>query len=142
MRFKNFPLVICVALLPLFALAQNEHEDQHQHETEPLQSDWLELVKGYRGEAVGAEMREINGDDSDGSREITLAIPKSAIRHPDEIEEVVVYGRKPEEPEPLDIEYEWVDDYDNDNYGLIIRLGEDSQWPIRLFMYSDPGFIR
>lgn len=138
MYFKNFRLMACALLLPLATLAQTEH-DQHQHEAEPLESDWLELVKGYRGEAVGAEMREVSDGDT---QEITLAIPKSAIRHPDEIEEVVVYGRRPEKPEPLNIEYEWVDDYDNDNYGLIIRLGENSQWPIRLYMYSDTGFTR
>lgn len=142
MRFSKLPLVACAILLPLLALAQNEHEEQHQHEAEPLQSDWLELVKGYRGDAVGAEMREIGDGDDDDTQQITLAIPKSAISHPDEIEEVVVYGRKPEEPEPLDIEYEWLDDYDNDNYGLVIRLGKDSRWPIRLYMYSDPGFTR
>ena len=51
-------------------------------------------------------------------------------------------GRKPEEPEPLDITYEWVDDYDKDNYGLVIRLGKNTNWPIRLYMNSDPGFVR
>ena len=51
-------------------------------------------------------------------------------------------GRKPEKPEPLDISYEWLDDYDNDNYGLVIRLGKNSRWPIRLYLNSSPGFIR
>ena len=42
----------------------------------------------------------------------------------------------------MDITFEWVDDYDNDNYGLVIRLGRDTNWPIRLFMNSGPGFTR
>lgn len=109
-------------------------------DVEPLQSDWLELVKGYKGDALGTELREID-DDEDG-RTVTLAIPKKSISHPDAIEEVVVVGRKPEEPEPLDISYEWLDDYENDNYGLVIRLGKDSRWPIRLYLNSGPGFIR
>lgn len=136
MRFRNFRLtMICAVLLaPLVVLAQTE--------SEPMESDWLELVRGYRGEAVGVELRDIEDGDTEDTQKITLAIPKSAINHPDDIEEVVVYGRKPEEPEPLDIEYEWLDDYDNDNYGLVIRLGKNSRWPIRLYMYSDPGFIR
>jgi hypothetical protein len=64
------------------------------------------------------------------------------MNHPDTIEEVVVVGRRPEKPEPLDISYEWLDDYDNDNYGLVIRLGKDSNWPIRLYLDSSPGYVR
>jgi len=107
-----------------------------------LESDWMELVKGSRDEVFGAELREIEDGDTGDTQKITLAIPKSAISHPDAIEEVVVIGRKPEKPEPLDISYEWLDDYDNDNYGLVIRLGKDTKWPIRLYLNSDPGFMR
>jgi len=116
-----------------------------QGEAEVLESDWLELVKGYKGSALGAELVEIKDEETGETREITLAIPKVSMRHPDEIEEVLVVGRMPEEaepPEPLDITWEFVDDYDNDNYGLIIRLGKNSRWPIRLYMNSDPGFKR
>ncbi|RLA46438.1 MAG: hypothetical protein DRR04_06375 [Gammaproteobacteria bacterium] len=138
MRFKNFRLLIlCGLLLSLSVLAQIDNVLLH--------SDWMELVKGSRDEALGAELREIEDTDGTGTRKITLAIPKSAIRHPDAIEEVVVVGRKPEKPEkpePLDITYEWLDDYDNDNYGLVIRLGKDTNWPIRLYLNSDPGYIR
>ena len=107
---------------------------------EAMESDWLELVKGYKGDALGTELREI--DDSGEMRTVTLAIPKKSISHPNEIEEVVVIGRKPEKPEPLDISYEWLDDYDNDNYGLVIRLGKNTNWPIRLYMNSEAGFTR
>lgn len=127
-------LGICLLLLlPLVMPARGE-------DVEPIESDWLELVKGYKGETLGTELREI--DDDGDIRTVTLAIPKKSISHPDEIEEVVVVGRKPEEPEPLEIDYEWLDDYDNDNYGLVIRLGKNSRWPIRLYLNSDPGFIR
>ena len=70
------------------------------------------------------------------------AVPTYAQDGASEIEEVVVVGRKPEKPQPLDITYEWLDDYDNDNYGLVIRLGKDSRWPIRLYLNSDTGFVR
>ena len=76
-----------------------------------------------------------------GTRTVTLAIPKSAMADPADIEEVVVIGRRPEKPEPLDISFEWLDDYDSDNYGLVIRLGKDSNWPIRLYLDSAPGYI-
>ncbi|MEM9422936.1 MAG: hypothetical protein AAF986_10625, partial [Pseudomonadota bacterium] len=75
---------------------------------------------------------------------LILAIPKTSMAHPDSIEEVVVVGQRPEQPEqpePLDIEYEWLRDYDNDNYGLVIRFGKESKWPIRLYLDSSPGYL-
>ena len=136
MRPDNYwQSIICAfLLLALPVLAQTDNV--------LLESDWMELVKGSRDEAFGAELREIEDSDGGDTQTITLAIPKSAISHPDAIEEVVVIGRKPEKPEPLDISYEWLDDYDNDNYGLVIRLGKDTNWPIRLYLNSDPGFMR
>ncbi|MBK6738859.1 MAG: hypothetical protein IPG64_13605 [Haliea sp.] len=52
--------------------------------------------------------------------------------------------RPPAEKEsrPTRITYEWVSDTDPDNYGLVIRLSRNTNWPIRLYMNSDPGFIR
>ena len=91
---------------------------------------------------MGAELVEIEDGETADEQEITVAIPKTAISHPDAIEEVVVIGKKPEKSEPLDISYEWVDDYDKDNYGLVIRLGRNTNWPIRLYMNSDAGFVR
>jgi hypothetical protein len=136
MRPDNYwQSIICAfLLLALPVLAQTDNV--------LLESDWMELVKGSRDEAFGAELREIEDGDTGDTQKITLAIPKSAISHPDAIEEVVVIGRKPEKPEPLDISYEWLDDYDSDNYGLVIRLGKDTNWPIRLYLNSDPGFMR
>jgi hypothetical protein len=114
-----------------------------QQSSEPLKSDWLELVKGYKSESDGVQLQNIEEGDEPGSQTITLSIPKKYLADPDAIEEVVVIGKRPEKPKPLlDVEYEWVDDYDNDNYGLVIRLGKNSNWPIRLFFYSDPGFVR
>lgn len=120
-------------LIPLAAVAQGDKQ--------PLESDWMQLVKGYRDKDTGVEMREVEYGKEAGARTITLAIPKSSRINPDDIEEVVVVGRRPAKPEPLDISYEWLDDYDNDNYGLVIRLGRDSNWPIRLFLDSSAGFI-
>lgn len=126
-------LLTLAMLIPLTTLAQGE--------AQPLQSDWLQLVKGYRDPASGVEMREVEYGEEAGTRTVTLAIPKSAMADPADIEEVVVIGRRPEKPEPLDISFEWLDDYDSDNYGLVIRLGKDSNWPIRLYLDSEPGYI-
>jgi len=121
-------------LTPLALLAQEDGQ--------PLQSDWIQLVKGYRDQGSGVEMREVEYGSEAGTRTVTLAIPKSSRINPDDIEEVVVVGRRPAKPEPLDITYEWLDDYDDDNYGLVIRLGKDSNWPIRLYLDSGPGYMQ
>ena len=90
-------------LLPLAVLAQNGQP--------PLQSDWLELVKGYREDTMGVELREVEDDEADGTRKITLAIPKSAMSDPNTIEEVVVVGRRPEKREfKFDASFEWLDE--------------------------------
>lgn len=135
------PTVRCIKLsltlllaLPLLLVAQDE--------ALPLQSGWMELVKGQRDPATGVEMREVEEENAGETRTVTLSIPKTSMNHPDTIEEVVVIGRRPEKPEPLDISYEWLDDYDNDSYGLVIRFGKDTKWPIRLYLDSSPGYVR
>ena len=138
MRSRNFwQSTACTLLLSLAALAAHTAEDT-------VQTGWMELIKGSRDSTVGAEVVEVEAGDTADTQKITLAIPKKSIANPDDIEEVVVIGQrpeKPEKPEPLDISFEWLDDYDSDNYGLLIRLGKDSNWPIRLYLDSAPGYI-
>jgi hypothetical protein len=112
---------------------------------EEVETGWLELVKGSRGDIIGAELVDIEEGDSADTQKITVAIPKASVGNPGDIEEVLVIGQKPPEAEkskPVEYTYEWVTDYDSDNYGLVIRLGKNTNWPIRLFMSSDAGFIR
>ncbi|CAA0105020.1 Uncharacterised protein [Halioglobus japonicus] len=126
------------AAVVLFSLAGVAHAQEGD------QTSWLELVKGPNGEIIGAELVEIQPGDSDDMQKITVAIPKSGLGDRDEIEEVLVIGQRPPEPEkpkPIEFTYEWVADYDNDNYGLVIRLGKDTNWPIRLYMNSEAGFV-
>lgn len=107
-----------------------------------MDSGWLDLVKGSRDDTTGAQLMDIQQGDEVGSRKVTVAIPKSAMGHPDQIEEVLVVGKAPSKNEstPMpDVRYEWVKDYDDDNYGLIIHLGDGDLWPIRLQMNATPG---
>jgi len=107
-----------------------------------IQSDWLDLVVGGKDNVLGAETREVEVDPTGEGRTITIAIPKKAIKDLDDIEEVVVVGRRPEKIQPLfDVTYEWVKDYDDDNYGLVIRFKDAAIWPIRLQMNSVPGYL-
>ena len=113
-----------------------------QADDSAMQTGWMEFVKGARDSTVGAQLVEIEDGETADTQKITLAIPKKSIGDPGNIEEVIVIGKAPEKSEPLDISYEWVSDYDRDNYGLVIRLGRNTNWPIRLYLNSSPGFIR
>jgi hypothetical protein len=139
MRPRNFwQSAACALLLIVLAIGARAEDGE-------VKTGWLDLEKGARDSTVGAQLIEIKAGDTAGSQQLTLAIPKNAIANPDKIEEVVVMGQrpeKPEKPEPLDITYKWVADYDNDNYGLVIRLSKNTNWPIRLYMNSDPDSAR
>ena len=100
----------------------------------PMESDWIELVKGSRGVTMGAELMDIEQNADEATNKVTLRIPKRSMSDPDEIEEVVVIGKMPEKSEPMNVRYEWVRDYDEDSHGLIIHLGSEDTWPIRIFM--------
>ncbi len=115
---------------------------QAQVERDIVRTDWIEQTPGYQEKAVGVQVREIESNGSGDSHSITLAIPKDAISDPDSIEEVVVVGKKPEEPEPLlGTRLEWLDDYDNDNYGLVIHLGDNANWPLRVYFSAKHGYL-
>ncbi len=125
MRFTAF---ISLLLLPIgFAQAQSLE----------LQSDWLELVKGHRDGKTGAQIMGVESDPQTGGQTVMVKVPKSSMGEDSGVEEVKVVGQAPEKaelPEVLpELETEWVDDYDNDHYGLIVRLREDQKLPFRLF---------
>lgn len=110
------------------------------------ETGWLELVKGHLDEDSGAGVLAVEPGDVEGERKVTLAIPKTELSvSPGELEEVRVIGRRPE-PFDLDVlpdfRYEWVEDYDNDHYGLIIHLRDDGSMPLRLYMESSTGYLR
>lgn len=129
-----------IRLYPLLFAGLLAHGSLAQEGTS-LSSDWIELVKGEKGATLGVELRDIEPGTEPGTRKVTLAVPKKSVSNPDEMEEVLVVGRKPDAPEPIEYRYEWVKDYDNDNYGLVIYIGE-GDYPIRLFMNSKPGYMR
>ncbi|MEM6545619.1 MAG: hypothetical protein AAF680_11985 [Pseudomonadota bacterium] len=110
-----------------------------------MESDWLELVKGHRGAKLGAEVMDVSFDASTGERKVMIAIPKESMGDDSDMEEVRVVGQAPEEFEMPDIlpemETQWVDDYDNDNYGLLVKFKKDQRVPFRLFFSSGDGFL-
>jgi hypothetical protein len=112
-------------------------------QTVTRKSDWMDLVKGSTDSALGAELRDIQPEDEFGKQKVTIAIPKGAIAAPDTMEEVRVVGRRPDKFEiefPLEFTYEWVEDYDNDYYGLVLHIGKDDNVALRLYMDSRSGY--
>jgi len=51
---------------------------------------------------------------------------------------VVVVGKRGDKEEALPgTSYEWSEDYENDNYGLIIKLDKMENYPIRVYIKDD-----
>lgn len=102
-----------------------------------LQSDWLELVKGHRDGKTGAQIMHIDRDPGTGQQTVRVKIPKASMQDKADVEEIKVMGQAPQQremPELLpELETEWVDDYDNDHYGLLVKFREDQKTPFRLF---------
>ena len=101
-----------------------------------LKTDWITPVEGQREEALGASVESVETDESGASR-VTIAIPKPSLNGAEDIQEVVVVGQKPDKSErTLEIRHEWVADYDNDNYGLVLYLGKGGDVPLRVYLKS------
>lgn len=110
-----------LALLAMPALAQD------------LETDWIKPVEGYEETAMGARLRNIETED--GETRVTIDIPKSSLKNAENIEEVVVMGKRPDQPEEqIQVEHEWASDYDNDYYGLVLHLGSNGDIPLRLYL--------
>lgn len=103
-----------------------------------LETDWMTVEKDSRDEQSGARIVDVaQVRDDSNSRLVTIAIPKKSVKRYQDIEEVVVIGKRKDNREMRlpDINYEWASDYDRDYYGLIIRIG-NSDIPIRLFLHA------
>jgi hypothetical protein len=123
----RYPALLLVGLVSCFVQAQSLE----------LQSDWLELVKGHRDGKTGAQIMGVENDPATGGQKVMVKVPKASMGGNPDVEEVKVVGQAPQKTEVPDLlpelETEWVDDYDNDHYGLIVKLKEDQRLPFRLF---------
>ncbi|MFN2327585.1 MAG: hypothetical protein ABR612_01585 [Chromatocurvus sp.] len=110
-----------------------------------LQTNWIEMVRGFKDTESGVQVRDVTRDDT-GTTHLQIAIPKVRMSDVANMEEVRVIGqRKPNfELKNLipEFEYEWVDDYDNDFYGLLVHFKEEPSIPLRLFFSSESGFLQ
>lgn len=105
---------------------------------EELQSDWIEPVPGFAENVLGVEIRSVDAPDLEGETRVTLSVPKASLANDPSIHEVIVVAeRSGERRSQTPIRHEWVSDYDDDNYGLVLYLGKNEQIPFRL--YFDAG---
>lgn len=106
-----------------------------------LDTGWLELEEGHIDNQSGSSVRSVTQQDD--KQIITVAIPKSQLKRDNKgLEEIVIIGRRQKDAkeEPLlDVSYEWANDIEGDNYGLIIKLKHNSKMPIRLHFARDEG---
>lgn len=105
-------------------------------------SGWLEQKAGETNEQ-GFSIKTIVDSDQ-GIKLITVAIPKEKLQEDKStIEEVLVIGKRTEERESLlkNVSYEWADDFENGDYGLIIKLKDDTKMPLRLRFSADNSSV-
>ena len=102
-----------------------------------LHTDWITPVTGTTEATLGASVRAVEADEASDTTKVTIAIPRANMEGADDMQEVVVVGKRPDDSEePLEIRHEWVKDYDKDNYGLVLYLGKDGNIPLRLYLKS------
>lgn len=108
------------------------------------QTGWLELVKGHLDRESGTTVADVEPGEQAGTRKVTLYIPRQTLSgHEGDIEEVRVVAQRPGGGVDIqlpDFRYEWVDDYENDYYGLVIHLRDDGSLPLRLYLESSTGY--
>ncbi len=105
-----------------------------------LETGWLELEEGHEGQKIHAKVHRIKLPElgGDGGQHVTLTIPKDELESTDKVHEVVVVGKRGDKEEALSgTSYEWSEDYENDNYGLIIKLDKMQNYPIRVYLKDD-----
>jgi len=105
-----------------------------------LETDWLELEEGHEGDKIHAKVNRIQLPElgGDGGQHVTVSIPKDELESTDKVHEVVVVGQRDGKEEVLSgTSYEWAEEYENDNYGLIIKLDKMQNYPIRVYLKDD-----
>ena len=91
----------------------------------------VELRKGYVDPKSGVKVEEIMVVPGQDMQAVRLAVPRSG----EPIEEMVVTAKRRSGEPVLQLKpHEFVRDYDNDYYGLVIYLGKNESLPLRLYM--------
>lgn len=107
---------------------------------EEVKTEWIEPVAGFRESALGARLGLVETLPDDQGTRVTIEIPREAIADTDDIHEIVVTGRGPGgggDERELSVRHQWVSNYDEDHYGLLLYLGGEDNLPLRLYFKAD-----
>lgn len=109
-------------------------------QAEEIQTEWIEPVTGFRESALGARLGLVETLSGGRGTRVTIEIPRGAIADTDDIHEIVVMGRGPGgdgDERVMSVRHQWVSNYDEDNYGLLLYLGGEDNLPLRLYFKAD-----
>lgn len=103
-----------------------------------LQTEWIDPAIGSTEPTLGARIQSIEELPDSAGQRLVIEIPKTSLEHRDDIPEIVITAQRSNRTEwQLDIPHAWLEDYDNDNYGLVLYLGRQHKLPLRLHFKTD-----
>ncbi len=136
---RFLPLLLLLLIPPLAA------QDYSRNDNRPR---WMSPEAGWVDEETDTRVEKVTRDENGGGYRVEISVPQ--VEKP--IEEVVVVGVRDEGPEyELPIKYEVINDLDSGRSGIILYLGNDDPFALRI-NYSegapqkgkpkDPGLIK
>lgn len=103
-----------------------------------VQTEWIAPREGFTESGVGARIKSIEALPADEGQRVTIEIPRSAVAEGEIVQEIIVTAQRPDKTEsPVSVRHEWVADYENDYYGLVLYLGSKEQTPLRIYLKSE-----
>ncbi|KJS04594.1 MAG: hypothetical protein VR73_14330 [Gammaproteobacteria bacterium BRH_c0] len=120
---RNLSLLALLAVLPAHAAE--------------LKTEWIEPREGFAEQTLGARIKSVETMPGDQGQRVTIEIPRGSMTEEESMQEIVVTARQPDQSESeIEVRHEWVKDYQNDFYGLVLYLGKNSNLPIRIYLKS------
>lgn len=103
-----------------------------------LQTEWIEPTAGFSEQALGARIKSIEAMPGDEGQKVIIEIPRESMTQEESMQEIVVTARQPDQSESeIKVRHEWVKDYENDFYGLVLYLGKNNDLPFRIYLKSN-----
>ena len=120
--------ILCVLTIGLLAPANAQTPSTSLTDTTLSDTTgWLTTDAGSKESTLGAHVISVDSDEN--ATIIELEVP---VATPNTIEEVTVIGRQPEEDLEQIQQAEWLQAYENGNYGLRIHLSKSPGFEFRL----------
>lgn len=90
---------------------------------------WMSAEAGWVDEQTDTRVEEVVADEESGGYRVRISVPR--VEKP--IEEVLVVGEKVDEPSvELPVQFEVINDPDNDRSGIILYVGTTDPFALRI----------